>query len=326
MPVDYSNQALINNIIRRCFTPQSQITFTPTAFCLTANDEMQGEVVPLIMSARSDYYLTFEDFTPDSEGKITIPSQAAGDKLADVMIAQGSSAGGNLCLYNLTQYELPVIGGYGASGVTFGSFGIVGGTGGFYIQGSDLFLYPPNLTNSNQRIRLYYYARPLVLAAPSEYGQIVSIDYLNNSVVLTNVPTSWATGTEINIVSNIPQFKTKVFSDTIVSVSSPTVNLTDVSNASVGDYVSLLGYSGVAQIHVDAHGYLAQLAAAKTLESLGDKEGMDAALLKAESLKKGVLIQVSNRVDNSPKIISNPNGGILGAVSWSGWGNSRRGF
>lgn len=330
MPVDYSNEALIANIVRRCFVPTSQVTYTNSSFCLLANDELQGEVAPLIMSTREDYFLDFQDFYPDAEGIITIPPEAVGDKLADVMIVQGSSAANNLYLSTLTRLELPVIGGYGGNGpgiTTFGSFGLVGGTGGFYVQGSKIYLYPANLINpSNQRIRLYYYTRALVLAPPEEYGKILSIDYLNNSVVLDNVPATWVAGDDINIVSATPNFKTAVKLDTIVSVSAPTVNLTDIADASVGDYVSLYGFSAIPQVPVEAHAYLAQLTAAKVLEGLGDKEGMDAAQKKADSLKTSLLVMVSNRVDNSPKVIVNPNGGILGAVSWGRGGRGGRGF
>lgn len=323
--VDYSNEALIANIKRRCLVPTSQITFENESFVLLANDQLQGQVVTDIMSTREQYFLTDIDVTPDVDGIITIPADAIGVKLRSVNVIQPGT--NNNFMYSLPCLDLDVVSGYTTGSGTFGNFGTIGGYGGYYIEGNDIHLYPNNLlNNSSQQIRLYYFKRSLVLAAPADYGKIISIDYDNNSVVLNNVPLDWTTGTEINIVSaSPPGFKAVTPFDTIVSVSSPTVNLTDVSKASVGDYVSIYGYSAIPQIPVEAHAYLAQLTAAKCLESLGDRDGMQAALSTAETLLKGIMIVTQPRVDGSPKKIINPNGGIAAASGlgqWGrGWGN-----
>src|SRR5690606_16238107 len=102
--------------------------------------------------------------------------------------------------------------------------------------------------------------------------------------------------------------------------------LDSVEGIEVGDYITLEGYSAIPQIPVEAHAYLAQLTAAKCLEGLGDREGMKAALDKAESLKKSLLVMTSQRVDGSPKKVVSPNGGVRIASSLRGIRRGSWGF
>lgn len=321
--VDYTNQQLINSIIRRCLIPTSQLTFTPLDLVLLANDELQGVVYPLVLSARDEYFLTFVDLLPDSNGIVDIPSDAVGAKLRNVAIVANNSGNGNFNLINLPRLDLDTIAGYGGGLYLNGNYS--GITGGFYIQDNQIHLYPNNGLSQNSSIRLYYYVRSLVLAEPAAYGKITGINYDDNSVILDNVPLDWVAGNDVNIMNSQPNFKVNTPQTSITAVSSPTVFLTDVSQASVGDIVSLYGYSGIPQIPVEAHAYLAQLTAAKCLESLKALEGMKAALDKAETLKTNILQMVSNRVEGSPKKIINPSGGMLAASSinkrrGNGWG------
>jgi len=304
----YNNKKLIESIKRRCSIPTSQLTYTDEDFILLANDELQGEVVPLIMSTREEYFVEYIDVISDSTGIIPIPSQAVGAKLRSVAQVQNAD---NLTLINLPLINLDVIAGIGVEGLSSSS--------GFYIQNNSICLYP-NLSMSGLLIRLYYYKRTLMLAEPSMYGQITSINVATSTIVLNNLPTSWVVGDKINAISQDPNFKLTMEEATITVLSSPSVVLSSVIGLNVGDYISLMGYSSIPQIPVEAHAYLAQLTAAKALEGLGDREGMKAALEKANSLKDSLLIMTSSRVDGSPKKIVSPNGGVKRASSLRGRG------
>ncbi len=114
---------------------------------------------------------------------------------------------------------------------------------------------------------------------------------------------------------------------TIITVSSPTIEVADVTGLSVGDFVSEQGYSAVPQIPIEAHGYLAQLTATNILESLGDERGQAIAQAKAEKLKDNLLVMIAQRVDGSVKKVMQPGGGMRLAAGigrfgygWSGGG------
>lgn len=304
----YDVEQLIENIQRRCMVPTSQLTYEDPDFADLATDELQGEVVPLIMSAREEFFVEYVDVSVNSDRTIPIPKEAAGAKLRGVCYVQQTSP---LILVNLPRIDLDVVAGIGF----FNAWTMAG----FYIQGNDLILYPNTSVPVNTTIRIYYYRRALALAAPDAYGKVISIDENTSSVVLDYVPADWTTGTELNSVSSEPNFAITNSLLTVVSTSSPTVVLDSVEDIEVGDYISEYGWSAIPQVPVEAHAYLAQLTAVKALEGIGDREGMAAAAEKAKSLKDNLLIMITSRVDGSPKKIINPDGGLrFGSGFWRG--------
>lgn len=311
MRPQYDVENLILTIKRACAVPTSQLTYTDYDWSQLANDMLQTVVVPLMMSAREDYFVTFEDVNSPADGYIPFPSQAVGSKLRNVCYISQRNP---LILINLPRIDLDVVAGVG--------FYNVWTLAGFYIQGENLVLYPNTAVPTNTPIRLYYYRRTLVLAEPAEYGQVQSVDPNTNTVVLDSVPLSWAIDTELNSVGSQPNFLITNELTTITAISSPSVVLSSVEGIEVGDYISQAGYSAVPQVPIEAHNYLAQLTAAKALEGLGDREGMKAAFEEAEKLKESLLVMVSNRVDGSLKKVMNPNGGLrTTSGTWRrGWG------
>lgn len=298
-------------IKRACSVPTSQLTYTDTDWAALANDMLQTIVVPLIMSAREDYFVDFEDISSPADGVIPFPSAAVGSKLRNVCFVAQTSP---LNLVNLPRIDLDVVAGVGF----YNSWTLAG----FYVQGENLILYPNTSVQTNTPIRLYYYRRTLTLTAPSEYGQVQSIDTMTNTLVLDNVPTSWAVGTEVNSVYSQPNFTTTNDGANIIAVSSPSIQLDSVDGISVGDYVSEIGFSAIPQIPIEAMNYLAQCVATVALEGLGDREGMSASSDVAKQLKDSLLVMISQRVDGSVKKVINPSGGLrMASGNWRrGWG------
>lgn len=310
----YNTEVLIANIKRRCLVPTSQLTYQDVDWCRLADDVMQDEVVPLIMSAREEYFVDFIDVNVPESRAIDIPAEAVGEKLRSVCYVQQGSP---LVLVNIPRVDLDVVAGVGfVNNMTFA---------GFYVQGSQLMLYPNSSVPVGTQIRIYYFKRSLSLADNTSYGQVQTVDLPMNTVTLNYVPATWATGTVLNSVSQTAPFKTTSSEFTIVNVSAPSIIVDDATGISAGDYISDQGYSAIPQIPIEAQAYLAQLTAAKALEGLGDREGMKAALTKAEAMKTGLLTVISQRVDGSVKKLVNPNGGLR--LSSSGyWGGNGRGW
>ncbi len=307
----YNTETLIQTIKRACSVPSSQLTFTDSDWALMANDLLQTTVVPLIMSTREDYFVTFEDVLSPADGIIPFTANAVGSKLRNVCYISQTNP---LILINLPRIDLDVVAGIG--------FYNMWTLAGFYIQGENLILYPNTSVPTNTPIRLYYYRRVLNLAEPTQYGRVVSVDTMTNTVVLDFVPYDWVDGDELNSVGSTPNFSITNELMTAVTVSSPSIIMDNVTGLSVGDYVTQAGYSAIPQVPIEAHNYLAQLTAAKALEGLGDRDGMTAAYNEAEKLKTSLLVMVSNRVDGSTKKVINPSGGlrVQGGTWRRGWG------
>lgn len=311
MKPQYNTEELIKTIKMACSVPTTQLTYTDNDWAELATYMLQNEVVPLLMSAREDYFVTFEQVLSPASGIIEFPGVAVGSKLRNVCYVSQENP---LVLINLPRLDLDVVAGVGSySFITFA---------GFYIQGEFLHLYPNTSVPTNTKIRLYYYRRALSLAAPAEYGQIQSIDEMTNTVLLDEVPRSWKVGSVLNGIASQPNFLITAPSVEITALSAPSIVLDSVEGLSVGDYLSVEGYSAIPQIPLEAHNYLAQLTAAKALEGLGDREGAKTAYEVAGRIKESLLVMVSQRVDGSVKKVINPSGGLRGGAGiWRrGWG------
>lgn len=305
----YDMTAQIANIKRRCAVPTSQLTYTDQDFTDLCNDELQGQVVPLIMSTREEFFVKPLDISSPYDGIIDFPTTTVASKVRSVCYLQQTRP---LTLINLPRIDLDIV-----TGVGFNSLSTLAG---FYIQGNKLVLYPNSSVPTGTPLRIYLYERTLKLAPPSAYGQILSIDTMANSVVLDFVPVAWTVGMQVNSVSNVTPFAVTNNTAVITALSSPTVVFDDVTGMVVGDYVSEYLYSAVPQIPIEAHAYLAQMTAQICLEGLGDAQGAAVAMKKAEALKESLLIMISQRVDGSVKKIMNPNGGLRLGAGIGRWG------
>lgn len=311
MQPQYNTERLIELIKLACAVPTSQLTYTDADFSNLASRVLQTIVVPLIMSCRENYFLTHEDIFSPADGVMDFPGDAVGTKVRNICyIAQQNP----LQLINLPMIDLDVVAGVGFyNQVTLA---------GFYVEGDQFILYPNTSVPTNTPIRVYYYRRTLELAAPAEYGQVVSVDSGSNTLVLDFVPLDWGTGTELNSISSEPNFKETNSSFVVTAVSSPSIIVDSVEGISVGDYISTAGYSAVPQIPVEAMNYLAQCTAVVVLEGLGDRDGAKAAGDISLEMKTALLIMISQRVDGSVKKVINPSGGlrIAGGTWRRKWG------
>jgi len=312
MRPQYNNEQLILTIKRACSVPTSQFTYRDSDWVAMATDVLQTIVIPLVMATREEYFVTFEDVQSPVDGIIPFPEAAVGSKLRSVCYVSQPNPP---IVINLPRIDLDVVAGVGAFNM--------GTLAGFYIQGSNIVLYPNGSVPTNTTIRLYYYKRSLVLAEPENYGQVQSVDPMTNTLVLDVVPNSWEVGMETNSIGPQPNFDITSSGYAVTALSSPSLILDSVDGIEVGDYLSEIGYSAIPQIPIEAMNYLAQLTAAKALEGLGDREGMKAAKDEADILKQSLLVMISQRVDGSIKKIVNPSGGLrLACGTWPryrGW-------
>jgi len=286
----YTSADLISSIKLRGVLPSSQNMYTDEKICMMISQELQSNIVPWILSFREDYYLTYEDFSIAANQTVfEIPELAIGGKLKAVMLLDGNS---NI-LNSAARLSLKQIADY-----TFSDFS------GFYVEGNYIKLYPN--TYNAQTLRLYYFRRPNDVVPIASAGQVMLVDSLNKSVVLSNVPSDWVIGTLLSVVKGRPGFDAIFNSTAIVSLSSPTVELSSVAGIKVGDWFALKYFTPVIMAPVEAQAVLAQVVVSKLLEGLGDPK-WQSAQEKATELKLSMTNTLAPRVDDSPKKIVSRN-------------------
>ena len=109
----------------------------------------------------------------------------------------------------------------------------------------------------------------------------------------------------VDVLIGTAPFDFRLQDSVIVSRTGPDITLNDVSTIEVGDYVALAGMSPVAQfVPVEATYLLAQLAAQRCLQALGDTEGYKVAAAKIAEMRSHLINLISDRIVGQPKRIS----------------------
>lgn len=308
----YTTTELVAAIKRRGSLPTNQQLFTANDFINLANDEMELTIVPMLMSAREEYFVTYKDFTvtPSSTGPAVfeIPADAVGMKLRNVCwVTPGNGVLSSIPFLSNEQIA--------AANYDFLNLS------GFGVEGNKILLYPSTAQGTGT-LRMYYMRRPLQLISTSAAGQVTSINTMANEVTLSFVPNDWQVGDVVNFVNDKQPFDTKVVSLEITSLSSPTVGFASIEDIEVGQWCAQEGFSPIPQIPIEAHKVLAQATVVKCLEAMGDKEGMQVAEAKLQQNIEAMFKIIGPRVDGAPKKVTTANNGIF---DWSSSYVNRRG-
>jgi hypothetical protein len=267
---------------------------------------MLTSIVPVLDSVSEEYFVTNCDYTYSSSQTVyAIPPRAVGGKLRDVVFVDNS--GNEIAIPRLRPEQIKG----GSQSIRYSP-----APWGFYLANNSIVLYvgaSGTTPAAYPTLRLKYLRRPNILTLQANAGQILAIN--GNVATLDNVPTTWTTSTVVDVISNTPHFSSIADDKTITLISGFDVTFSAIpAAAAVGDWVAVSGYSPIPQIPVETHLLLAQYGAAKTLEAMGDGEGVQIALAKAEAMKKDFLMIVSPRVEGSViKLYSNN-----GIDSWIG--------
>lgn len=311
MGFNYTSDALIEDIKRRTFMPISQITFTDDDIIDFADEEIQVGIVPLLMSVREDYLVQFKDDPIDAD-IVSYPmhERAIVQKLKDVTVLDPNSS-------QQTPFEIsiPRLQSDQARTQQLNNYP------GFYIRNNRVVLQNPGAF-SGQTLRQYYFLRPSKLRSTINSSQITRVGPDTNSPILAAnqvevslIPTEYGTASTFNqtvdLVRGVPGFEILEM-DAVGSFNINTLivtfnNLTELpEQLQAGDWVSLAGESPVPQIPVELHPVLAQRAAIKVLEGMGDTNNLQLAQGKLKEMEKALLGLLSNRVEGEPQKVLNP--------------------
>lgn len=298
----FTTDTLINSVKVRASIPSAQVTFTDADFIQFANEEISLELVPLILKARQEFYVTTSDIQLVAETtRYSIPYRSIGTKIRTLFHAD---ANGNLT--KLTRIEPELREEFGNSdNVSNDPFA-------FYMEGNDIVLCNP-INDVNGSLRVSFYMRPNELVEENRVGIITAINTATGTLTISgSVPSNITVGSYIDLVEARPGHKLKDYDLLVTAVNTATrtvsVGANNLpTNLIVGDHCCTAGETKIPQIPADLHVVLAQTVACRVLESIGDEAGLKSAERKLDRMVANTLTIISDRTEGNPKKILNTN-------------------
>lgn len=289
----WTTSDLLSSIRRRGSIPTttnaSNVNSTQNLLQL-ATEELHNSLLPLLMSTREEWYVnTQEQAITANQAAYTIPTRASGVVLRDIKVKNGNT------LHSLPRLEREHI-----------STTETGSVEGYYLQHNKVILHKtPNATQDT--LVLDYFLRPSQLAAVTDCAQIASIDTGANTVTVTSVPSSWATGDTIDFISKNSPYAPHAIDQTVSDLTSTTFTFASLPDGlAVGDWIAQADYTPIPQIPQEFQSVLAQLVVVRALEALGDREGSKQAFANYQSLRDNALQLITPRNQGERKTIPSP--------------------
>lgn len=281
---------LINNIKLQGSFPTSNSLFSNANFLSILNMEMSKEVVPLLNKINEEYFLTNKNQSVTSGKNLyRIPTRSVGSALRDVQLLGNDNA------------ITPLNRLYEEDRTTLSSNPI-----GYFLKGNQVELSPMP-TSSSDTLRLLYFRRPSKFVLPSACAQILSIDTNLNQVVVSALPSTMTTNTQVDFVQANSPYDILDMDSAISSVSGTTLTFSSLpDDLAVGDYICLAGESCVPGIPEELIPILVQAALCTALSSKKDKS-VELELQKLNQMKDSILSMLTPRVKSNDKKIVNPN-------------------
>lgn len=294
-----NSNTLIDSVKNRAHIPENQATFEAEDFLSFATEELHLGLVPMIMSLHEDYFLHEVDIPLESgKREYAIPSRAMGNKLKDVQFKLRDNS-----FIEMTRVSI---------GDRFGDFDSLSNRNlkRFYIKGNKIVLLDDPPDSSGNYLTFVFFMRPSKLVTEDRIGVISGINRTTGEIVLDEVPEFFSTQLKFDFYKTTsPYMNIKMdFSLTSLNVLNNTVTVdpsTIPDDLEIGDHIALSGEAFIPQIPAEMHPMLAQMIACRLLESQGDAQGLQTALVKLQQMQESSGVILDNRVDESPRKVTN---------------------
>lgn len=293
--MSWTTTDLLNAIKKRALIPSSQQTYTDSDLLQFANDELQMQIVPMLLSVREEYLVEkYSVSIVASTANYTIPTRAIGRKLRELDYVD--SQGYVRLIPRLDHAEYPQVG-----------FQLdVGDPQSYYLQADDIILDPTPSTTTSGTLRMFYFQRPNDLVSVNAVSTITAINTSTNVVTVNLIPSTFSVGTLCDFVMGTPGFRNRAIDQAITALGTNTITFASLpTGLAVGDYVCLAGQAPVVQMPTELFPVCAQRVVVKVLEGLGDAQGVQVAQAKLQEMEQRVLQLLSQRVEGSAKKIIN---------------------
>jgi len=289
----FDTQALINSVKRRANIPDSQGMITDEEILDFANEEMQLNLVPFIVSKHEDYYLTQEHVSVISGVKqYQIPYRALGTKLREVAFVNEGK------YFELHRVSIDEITDTSYRNVPFSNHR-------FYIQDESIVIDTLTQDIGFDTLAFFYNIRPNELVMPDQAAIITDIDTNTGIITVNAMPEAFEGNIKLDFIKAKAPHRIITFDITPTSIdvanSQITLNINDIPSVlEVGDHICLQHQTDLVNSPSELHVMLAQMVAARILESIGDTQGLQNVNDKLARMEKNADHLITNRVTGSP--------------------------
>lgn len=305
---NYTVDQMVVDVRNDYITPSSQNLFQDTDIVNHLDKAMRSKIIPLINSAREDYWVNNFDQPVTGAASYTIPQRSAGAILVNVVFVDTN--GNPIELNRLTTKKI-------SSTFPFG-YQLPLYTYGYYLQDDKIILYPQQAQTASQyTLRMIFMRRPNNLTLATNCGKILGI--ASNVINVDNIDPTWSTSTTFDIIQNFPQFVSIADGATITNINTGTnqITLSTVPTGLLtGMYLCPTLMSCIPQIPYEAYDVLIAAGAARIARALGDSQGSQLAEKNYEEASKDFIKLIQPRVQEATKKIVNRNNpfnfGIMG--------------
>lgn len=305
---NYTTDKMVSDVRNDYITPQSQNLFEDTDIVDHLDKAMRSKIIPLVNSAREDYWVNLYTQPVTGQASYTIPQRSAGAMLVNVVFVDNQ--GNRIELNRLTTKKI-------SSTFPFG-YQLPLYTFGYYLQDDQIFLYPQQAQTATQyNLQMIFMRRPNNLTLVTNCGKILTV--ASNVITVDNIDTTWSTSTTFDIIQNFPQFNSIDDGATVTNIDTGTNEITLTTaptGLAVGMYLCPTLMSCIPQIPYEAYDVLIAAGATRIARALGDSQGTQLAEKNYEEASKDFIKLIQPRVQEATKKIVNRNNpfnfGIMG--------------
>jgi hypothetical protein len=283
----YTTADLEDAILRRCFAPTGQLTFTTAEILALSNEVLDTYLLPDILSVREEYYVvSVDESITANQAAYDIPVRAIGMHLRDLWVVDGDSITAN---FPRVEPETVANGGSGTPE-------------GFYLKNNSIILVPYPATTS-KTLRKFFSLRPGKHIETAAGAVIASINTGTNTVTVSSIPTAWATGDTFDLIRKDGAQEPRAIDLTSTLVTGSSITLPSLPDGlAVGDYVALAGETPLPHLPPEYRTVLAQGTAAEILEAM-NQPGAAKARERFDKMRETATKLITPRVQGEDRTI-----------------------
>lgn len=261
------------------------------------DDCLRETIIPVITSVREEFWVSTYDQPVTGAASYSIPSNAAGAVLRDVVFVD--TQGNEIDLQQLSPAHIKATFPFGYQLPLY--------TFGYYWKNDQIVPYPQQTQNATgYTLRMKPIRRPNDLTSINYCGQITNI--AGNILTLSNVPADWSPSITFDIIQNFPQFTAIATGATISAIGGSSITLTTIpTGLAVGMWVCPTLTSCIPQIPYEGFGLLIEDAICKMAGSMGDSQGVGIHEKFRDKMRQDFIDLITPRAQLGTKKVVNRN-------------------